>query len=207
MILFSPPRCDFLSRSRPGKQATLTTMRFSIPLWPAAPTPHLPRQSKRSITRPSPPRRSKAQSRPRSTSTPEMSFIPGTPRSPLYSPTLGSIPEVFEYESLDQQVSPTVTPNENHDSPEAFTLEASSVTAPKLTRATSRDGIIQSPPRKSGSFAAVSKVLRKVLEADRIRRRRILRVYLKAIVFLKYLWRANERYGNVMVTTGMYMQR
>lgn len=34
-----------------------------------------------------------------------------------------------------------------------------------------------------------------------------MKAYLKAIVFLKYLWHANERYGHVMATTGMYMQR
>ena len=133
-----------------------------------------------------------------------MSVLPDTPRSSPFSPTLRSIPEVFEYESLDAETEPA-TPNEA--SPEAFAPEASSVTEPMLTRATSRDAIIQSPPRKVASPYAVSRVLRKILEADQIRRRRIMKVYLKAIVFLKYVWRANERYGNVMVTTGMYMQR
>jgi hypothetical protein len=132
-----------------------------------------------------------------------MSHQPGTPRSSAFSPTLGSIPEVFEYESLDTKFSLNDAP----ETPEAFLPEASSMSPPTLTRATSWPAIIQSPSRRVASPFAVSKALRKILEADRVRRRRIMKVYLKAIVFLKYLWRANERYGNVMVTTGMYMQR
>lgn len=34
-----------------------------------------------------------------------------------------------------------------------------------------------------------------------------MKAYLKAIVFLRYLWHAHERYGHLMATTGMYMQR
>lgn len=103
--------------------------------------------------------------------------------------------------------NPLPSPSENQDAPEVFTPEAAGISPASLTRANSQDAIIQSPLRKARSFAVVANVLRSVLEADRIRRRRILKIYLKALVFLKYLWRANERYGNVMVTTGMYMQR
>ncbi|KAH9874926.1 hypothetical protein J1614_004414 [Plenodomus biglobosus] len=135
-----------------------------------------------------------------------MASAPGSPRPP-FSPTLGSIPEVFEHESLDNMTTPLASPSENPETPDAFIPEAACISPASLTRTNSQDAIIQSPLREARSFVVVSKVLRKVLEADRIRRRRILKVYLKAIVFLKYLWRANERYGNVMVTTGMYMQR
>jgi hypothetical protein len=132
--------------------------------------------------------------------------IPGTPRSSAFSPTLGSIPEVFEYESLEAKFG-SASLNDAPETPNAFLPEASSMSPPTLTRATSWPAIIQSPSRKRASPYAVSKALRKILEADKARRRRVLKIYLKAIVFLKYLWRANERYGNVMVTTGMYMQR
>ncbi|KAI0572491.1 hypothetical protein A1F96_05728 [Pyrenophora tritici-repentis] len=131
-----------------------------------------------------------------------MSHHPGTPRSATFSPTLGSIPEVFEYDSLDAQFG-SASLNDAPETPEAFLPETSSMSPPTLTRATSWPAIIQSPSRRVASPFAVSKALRRILEADRARRRRIMRVYLKAIVFLKYLWRANERYGNVMVTTGI----
>jgi hypothetical protein len=135
-----------------------------------------------------------------------MSTHPGTPRSSPFSPTLGSIPEVFEYESLEAKVRP-ITPTDAPETPDVILPEASSMSPPELSRANSWPAIIQAPSRKLASPFAVSKTLRKILEADRARRRRIMKVYLKAIVFLKYLWHANERYGNVMVTTGMYMQR
>jgi len=135
-----------------------------------------------------------------------MSQHSSTPRSSCFAPTLGSIPEVFEYDSLDAKFGPASL-NDAPETPEAFLPEASIASPPTLTRATSWPAIIQSPSRKAASSFAVSKALRKILAADRIRRRRALKVYLKAIVFLKYLWHANERYGNVMATTGMYMQR
>ncbi|KAF2850898.1 hypothetical protein T440DRAFT_468044 [Plenodomus tracheiphilus IPT5] len=212
MLLFSPPRCDFLSRAGPDKQSTITSRRFAFPSWSAAartsPIPHSPNSPKPRNTRPSLPPRQSAQrvSQSNSTQTHDMSSVPESPRSP-FSPTLVSIPEVFEHDSLDNMITPLASPNENQDGPDVFIPEAACISPASLTRANSRDAIIQSPVRKAKSFAVVSKVLRKVLEADRMRRRRILKVYLKAIIFLKYLWRANERYGNAMVTTGMYMQR
>ncbi|KAL1792919.1 hypothetical protein ACET3X_009426 [Alternaria dauci] len=181
--------------------------RFSVPLWPTTPAasiPLSPRTPKEKTARPSPPRR--GHQLPKETPTTDMSHQPGTPRSSAFAPTLGSIPEVFEYEPLDAKFGPASL-NDAPETPEAFLPEASSMCPPKLTRASSWPAIIQSPSRRLASPFAVSKALRNILEADRARRRRIMKVYLKAIVFLKYLWHANERYGNVMVTTGMYMQR
>ncbi|KAF1939140.1 hypothetical protein EJ02DRAFT_457189 [Clathrospora elynae] len=211
MILFSPPRCDLLLGNGSGKQTSFTSTsftptRFSIPLWPASPVsiPLSPRFPEQRPSRPSLPL--SAKQLPQPSPTVDMSHQPDTPRPSPFSPTLGSIPEVFEYESLDTKLGLT-TPNDTQEAPEAFRPEASTMSPPTLTRASSWPAIIQSPPRKVASPYAVSKALRKILEADRARRKRIMRVYLKAIVFLKYLWRANERYGNLMLTTGMYMQR
>lgn len=207
MLLFSPPRCDF-----PGKQSIFTNRRSSFPLWPGARTdsiplsPRLARSTSAPATAPPSKPKSRRQPHPQTPSRPDMSRLPGTPRSAPYSPTLGSIPEVFEYEPLDIKLNPP-TPNENHGVPESIIPEHATLVEPAVTKATSRTAIIQSPPRKEVSARAVSRILRKVLEADRARRARIMRIYLKAIVFLKYVWSANERYGNVMVTTGMYMQR
>ncbi|KAH6870792.1 hypothetical protein BKA58DRAFT_385824 [Alternaria rosae] len=207
MLLFSPQRCDALL-NQSAKQTGSMFRRFSVPLWPASQpsiqlSPRAPKQQQQPA-RPSPPRR--GQSPPKENTTTQMSHQPGTPRSAAFSPTLGSIPEVFEYEPLDDQFGPASL-NDAPETPAAFLPEASDLSPPTLTRATSWPAIIQSPSRRVASPFAVSKALRKILEADRVRRRRIMKVYLKAIVFLKYLWRANERYGNVMVTTGMYMQR
>ncbi|CAE7026220.1 hypothetical protein CFE70_003728 [Pyrenophora teres f. teres 0-1] len=213
MLVFSSPRCDSLLPRRPGKQTSFLSARLSLPFWSTqtpAYIPLSPRTPKRKPSRPEPPKRAK-QPPPKAPkaptpSTADMSHHPGTPRSLTFAPTLGSIPEVFEYDSLDAQFG-SASLNDAPETPEAFLPEASSMSPPTLTRATSWPAIIQSPSRRVASPFAVSKALRKILEADRARRRRIMKVYLKAIVFLKYLWRANERYGNVMVTTGMYMQR
>jgi hypothetical protein len=221
MLLFTPPRCDSLLGKCPKKQTgSISRSIFSNPLWPSvASIPLSPRSPKQPQhvapkqkpsqpsrpSRPSPPQRK--QQLPQPTTSTEMSQIPGTPRSSAFAPTLGSIPEVFEYESLEAKFG-TVSLNDAPETSDAFFPETSaSMSPPTLTRATSWPAIIQSPSRRRTSPFAVSKVLRNILEADRVRRRRILKVYLKAIVFLKYLWRANERYGNVMVSTGMYMQR
>ncbi len=211
MLLFSPPPCNLpfgSRRSRIVKQSSVTptsSPRFTLPLWPIGPTdpPHNSPASKPHRQK-SPPTLSKQQAQlVRSFA---MSFHPGTPWSPFFEPTLGSIPEVFEYEPLDEQASSMVL-HPGHETPEALTPESSTIAEPKLSRATSRSAIIQSPPRRVISALSVAKVLRRVLEADLMRRRKIMRVYLKAIMFLKYLWRANERYGTVMLTSGMYMPR
>lgn len=205
MLLFSPPRCDLLLGSGLVKQSSLTSKHLSIPLWPATSVsiPLSPRSQQRTPT-PSAP--SKPRQQPQSASATNMSFYPDSPRCPPFSPTLRSIAEVSEYEALDSTVN-LPSPHQVQDTPEAFPLETSSIAAPTLTRATSRDAIIQSPLRRTVSTSIISRILRKILEADRMRRRRILKVYLKAIIFLKYLWRANERYGSVMLNSGMYMQR
>ncbi|KAL6705551.1 hypothetical protein ACN47E_006668 [Coniothyrium glycines] len=214
MLLFSPPRCNF-----PPKHS-LFSRTSSLPIWLAARSNSIPLSPRLSRSASAPavtptqhhpsPRRqpqqhSQPQPQPQPPTRPNMSLLPDTPRSAPFSPTLGSIPEVFEYEPLDASLTPP-TPNEQ-GIPEAFVPDHAALAQPELTKATSRIAIIQSPPRKVVSPRAVSRVLRKVLEADRARRAKIMRIYLKAIVFLKYVWRANERYGNVMVTTGMYMQR
>jgi hypothetical protein len=121
----------------------------------------------------------------------------GSPRSP-FSPTLDSIQEVFEYEPLEE-TSPPPTPLTPLETPHAvspFILpEAATLIAPTLFRGEEIEGIF-SIPRKSQTAVAsfkVANVLRRVLEADRLRRRRALRIYLKAIVFLKLLLKSHER--------------
>jgi hypothetical protein len=134
-------------------------------------------------------------------------IIYGSPRSP-FSPTLGSIQEVLEYEPLDETSQPP-TPLETPDA-SAFVLpEPATPIAPTLSIGPKTKGIILNP-RKGRTAVATSKVanvLRNVLEADRLRRRLVLKIYLKAIVFLKLLLKSHERYGALMATSGVYMQR
>ncbi|CAO2651328.1 Nn.00g096250.m01.CDS01 [Neocucurbitaria sp. VM-36] len=174
-----------------------------MPTWPERSIPPSPHSPQKHASRP--PLR-KQEHAPSSAPARDMSLHPSSPWSPPFSPTLGSIAEVFEYEPLES-TSNTTTPNETHEASDAFVPEPSTIAEPKLSRARVKQAIIQSPLRRTVSALSVSKVLRKVLDADRARRRRIMRVYLKAIVFLKYIWRANERYGSVMLTSGMYLQR
>jgi len=132
----------------------------------------------------------------------------GSPRSPLYSPTLDVIQEVFEYEPLEV-ASTATTPLETQDSTNFVLPEPATTAIPTISKGPKTKGIILSP-RKARTAQASSRiaiVLRKVLEADRIRRRRALRIYLKAIVFLKMLLKSHERYGALMATQGAYMQR
>jgi hypothetical protein len=129
-------------------------------------------------------------------------------RSPLYSPSLHTIPEVFEYEPLEVTTSQPTTPMETQDGP--FVLPEPAIPAlPTASLGPKTAGIISSPRKTRTVTAAfrVASVLRKVLEADRNRRRRALRIYLKAIVFLKMLLKSHERYGAMMATQGAYMQR
>ncbi|KAF1830464.1 hypothetical protein BDW02DRAFT_100234 [Decorospora gaudefroyi] len=210
MLLLSPPRCDSLLGNGSGKQTGLIS---SITLWPTHPAsvPLSPRPpeniSSQQLARPFPPRGEKhLPQSPQSNITSNMSHQFGTPRPSIFAPTLGSIPEVFEDDSLETKFG-SASLNDAPETPDAFLPEPSSMSPPTLTRATSWPAIIQSPSRRVTSPFAVSKALHRILEADRARRRRILKIYFKAIVFLKYLWRANERYGRFMVTTGMYMQR
>ena len=183
--------------SGPAKQAPLTSRRFPVPLWPAN-IPHIPTPPHCGQRASS----SKVSKQPQISNPPGIMFFhPDSPHSPWFSPTLGSIPEVFEYEPLEAHT------NQNQEAHDGLCPESSTVAKPRLSRATSRSAIIQSPPRRTISALSISKLLRRVLDADLMRRRRIMRVYLKAIMFLKYMWRANERYGNVMLSTGMYMPR
>jgi hypothetical protein len=130
----------------------------------------------------------------------------GSPRSP-FSPTLDSIQEVFEYEPLEETSLPP-TPLEVTYAPSPFILpEAATLITPTLCLETGIEGIITSSGKDRRASSKVAVVLRKVLEADRLRRRRVLRVYLKAIVFLKLLLKSHERYGALMATSGAYMQR
>lgn len=178
-----------------------------MPAWPERSIPNQPSPHSPPLHAARPPlRKEHAPTSPPSPPTRDMSLQPSSPWSPPFSPTLGSIPEVFEYETFASLSNPA-TPNETPETTDAFVPEPSTIAEPKLSRARVKQAIIQSPIRRTVSALSVSKVLRKVLDADRARRRRIMRVYLKAIVFLKYLWRANERYGSVMLTSGMYLQR
>jgi hypothetical protein len=129
-----------------------------------------------------------------------------SPRSPPFSPSLNAIEEVIhEDHDEDHDVSPTT--EHAAQSPGVLLSDPINMAEPTVSMTTSKSAIIQSPSQRSRSTMAVSGVLRKVLAADRQRRIRILRVYLKAIIFLKYLWAAHERYGTVMLTSGMYTQR
>jgi hypothetical protein len=215
MLLLSPPQCDFVTGSGTCKQTTFTSRPFTLPRWPARPADSLvalrslqeiifPQQ--RSISRKSPPSNTTSNmSSPRNIQC-------GSPRSPLFSPTLGSIQEVFEYEPLEIASPPItpLTPIENPADasmgvqPEPATTATATISIGPKTR-----GIIVSPRKGRPTLAStkVANVLRHVLEADRLRRRRALRIYLKAIVFLKLLLKSHERYGALMATSGVYMQR
>ncbi|EMD68996.1 hypothetical protein COCSADRAFT_77110 [Bipolaris sorokiniana ND90Pr] len=205
MLLFSAPPCDSLLPRGPAKQTV--SKRLALPFWSTTPAsiPLLPRTPKKKASRPPPPQGRGKQSALQTKPT-QMSHHADSSRSSTFAPTLGSIPEVFEYDPLDARHRPASL-NDVPETPDAFLPEASIASPPALTRATSWPAIIQAPSRRVASSLAVSKALRRILEADRARRRRIMKAYLKAIVFLKYLWHANERYGHVMATTGMYMQR
>jgi hypothetical protein len=138
----------------------------------------------------------------------------GSPRSPPFSPTLGSIQEVFEFEPLNEITSQpttplTPTPLESPDASQGVLPEPATTVVPTVSKGPKTKGIISSPRRARSAHVTskVTNVLRHVLEADRLRRRKALRIYLKAIVFLKLLLRSHERYGALMATSGMYMQR
>lgn len=78
---------------------------------------------------------------------------------------------------------------------------------PELTTKTARGTVIQFARMTTAKATSVRRVLRKVLEADKIRRRKVLKVYLKALTFLRYMLKAHDRYGSAMMSTGMYMPR
>ncbi|KAF2830217.1 hypothetical protein CC86DRAFT_285495 [Ophiobolus disseminans] len=209
MLLFSHPRCH--PSTGAGQETTFTSPALSLPLWPTRPS-LVALRSLQQLIRPQPTSRPKSRKSQRATSTTTMSsprtHSYGSPRSPLYSPTLNTIPEVFEYEPLEVTSLPT-TPHETHDSVTFVLPEPATTAVPAVSRGPKTKGIITSP-RKARTVQAstrIANVLRNVLEADRLRRRRALRIYLKAIVFLKMLLKSHERYGTLMATQGAYMQR
>lgn len=129
------------------------------------------------------------------------------PSSPRFSPTLGSIPEVVEFEA-----EPETARHDSHatietpsSTPEAFIPEIT-LNPPKISMKNAKGAIVQVTKKVIKAYD-VTGVLRKVLEADQIRRRRILKIYLKALVFLKYLWHASDRYGSIMQQSGFHLQR
>jgi hypothetical protein len=212
MLLLSPPQCDYVPGGRARKQTTFTSQ-FTTSSSPARPAAALValRSLQALIFPQSSPRSASPMLQP-STSNYTMSSPQqyGSPRS-LFSPTLGSIQEVFEYEPLDITSQPTtpLTPHETQDAHQGVLPEPATTAAATLSVGQRIKGIIVSP-RKGRPMLTPSKVanvLRKVLEADRARRRKALRIYLKAIVFLKLLLKSHERYGALMATSGVYMQR
>jgi hypothetical protein len=221
MLLLSPPQCSFLLRDPTCKQTNFTSPPFSLPLWPARPATSLvalhslhetilsqSTPKAQSASRKSPPSAA-LKSLPFSTTnmSAPCDIYHGSPRSP-FSPTLGSIQEVFEYEPLDITSLPT-TPLETQDASICVLLEPATTATPTVSLGPKTKGIISSPRKGRAALASskVANVLRNVLEADRLRRRRVLRIYLKAIVFLKLLLKSHERYGALMATSGVYMQR
>ncbi|KAF1916772.1 hypothetical protein BDU57DRAFT_548407 [Ampelomyces quisqualis] len=214
MLPLSLLQCHLLTGGTPCKQATFTSqqVKLPLPLWPARPVASLVALSSLQyiILRHTQP--TSRQSQPTNMSSPRNTHH-GSPWSPPFSPTLGSIQEVFEYEPLDIPSQPTtpLTPTEaQDDDASAFVLpEPAHACLPTLCLGTRTKGIIVSPRKGRPSLAStkVTNVLRHVLEADRNRRRRTLRIYLKAIVFLKLLLKSHERYGALLATSGMYMQR
>lgn len=216
MLLLSPPQCNFLLAGRPGKQTTFTSQCSIISSSSERPTTSLVAlRSLQNILFPQSPANppKSIQSSTHVMSTPQnIPTIHGNPRSPTaFSPTLGSIQEVFEYESLDITSQPPtpLTPVENEDGMPGVLPEPATTAEATISRGPRTKGIIVSPRKSRTAVASVKvkNVLRKVLEADRLKRRRALRIYLKAIVFLKLLVKSHERYGAIMATSGIYMQR
>jgi hypothetical protein len=141
-------------------------------------------------------------------------FYQCSPRSPAFEPILGSISEAseleddsdVEVEAKPRRPSLTKIDSASQDIIEAF-IPDTSIGEPELTTKTARGTVIQFARMTTAKATSVRRVLRKVLEADKIRRRKVLKVYLKALTFLRYMLKAHDRYGSAMMTTGMYMPR
>lgn len=137
-----------------------------------------------------------------------------SPRSPAFEPILGSITEAAEFDDESdvtveaKPVRPSLTKidSASQDMPEAFIPDIS-IGEPELTTKSAKGTVIQFARMTTAKTTSVRRVLRKVLEADKIRRRKALKIYLKAITFLRYMLKAHDRYGSAMMTTGMYMPR
>lgn len=127
---------------------------------------------------------------------------------------MGSIVEAPEFEDeSDVEVEakhhrPSLTKIDSatHDVAEAFIPDIC-IGEPELTTKSAKGTVIQFARMTTAKATSVRRVLRKVLEADKVRRRKVLKVYLKALTFLRYMLKAHDRYGSAMMTTGMYMPR
>lgn len=141
-------------------------------------------------------------------------FYQCSPRSPAFEPILGSISEAseleddsdVEVETKPRRPSLTKIDSASQDVFEAFIPDIS-IGEPELTTKAARGTVIQFARMTTAKATSVRRVLRKVLEADKIRRRKVLKVYLKALTFLRYMLKAHDRYGSAMMTSGMYMPR
>jgi hypothetical protein len=137
-----------------------------------------------------------------------------SPRSPAFEPILGSITEaaeIGEESDIEIEVKPPrpsliKVDSASHDVPEAFIPDIS-IGRPELATMTAKGSVIQFARMTTTKVTSVRRVLRRVLEADKVRRRKALKVYLKALTFLRYMLKAHDRYGSAMMTTGMYMPR
>lgn len=144
----------------------------------------------------------------------EYEFYQCSPRSPAFEPILGSITEASELDDesdIEVEVKlarPSLTKIDSatQDVPEAFIPDIS-IGEPELTTKTAKGTVIQFARMTTAKATSVRRVLRKVLEADKVRRRKVLKIYLKALTFLHYMLKAHDRYGSAMMTTGMYMPR
>ncbi|KAL1601027.1 low-affinity phosphate transporter [Nothophoma quercina] len=133
-----------------------------------------------------------------------------SPRSPAFEPILGSIVEAPEFEDeSDVEVEakhhrPSLTKIDSatHDVAEAFIPDIC-IGEPELTTKSAKGTVIQFARMTTAKATSVRRVLRKVLEADKVRRRKVLKVYLKALTFLRYMLKAHDRYGSAMMTTGI----
>jgi hypothetical protein len=142
----------------------------------------------------------------------EYDYYQCSPRSPAFEPILGSITEAAEFDeetNNEAEVKParpslTKIDSTSQDVPEAFIPDIS-IGEPELTTKSAKGTVIQFA--RMAQSQSVRRVLRKVLEADKVRRRKALKVYLKALTFLRYMLKAHDRYGSAMMTTGMYMPR
>ncbi|KAF2131221.1 hypothetical protein P153DRAFT_355973 [Dothidotthia symphoricarpi CBS 119687] len=214
MLLFPTPRYDHLLGATKGGQTPFTKRRLSLPIWPVLSAFTSTATSRRSsapeilprsttvnpTSRPTQPK-----PRPQTTTAKKMPSD-HYPSSPRFSPTLGSIPEVFEFdvESPARRGS-HATVETPSSTPEAFIPEIT-LNPPKISMKNAKGAIVQVTKKVIKAYD-VTGVLRKVLEADQVRRRRILKIYLKALVFLKYLWHSSDRYGSIMAQSGFQLQR
>ncbi|KAJ4410375.1 low-affinity phosphate transporter [Didymella pomorum] len=125
-----------------------------------------------------------------------------SPRSPAFEPILGSITEAAEIETesdVEIEAKPTrpsltKVDSASHDVPEAFIPDIA-IGRPELATMTAKGSVIQFARMTTTKVTSVRRVLRKVLEADKVRRRKALKVYLKALTFLRYMLKAHDRYA------------